>query len=120
LNGDESCVPLEKTGSPTVTNGPSLNNISCCAGLRSASVTAPTARRACTSCRFLRVDPAQLGRLNEMTENAEQRLLEAQDKGWLGEVAALEESLKHLRTRQAEAQRRLDQGTNPIATETAQ
>jgi hypothetical protein len=55
-----------------------------------------------------------------MTENAEQRLLEAQDKGWLGEVAALEESLKHLRTRQAEAQRRLDQGTNPIATETAQ
>ena len=77
-------------------------------------------REACTRCRFLRVDPAQLGRINEMTENAEQRLLEAQDKGWLGEVAALEESLKHLRTRQAEAQRRLDQGTNPIATETAQ
>ena len=75
---------------------------------------------ACTRCRFLRVDPAQLGRIDEMTENAEQRLVEAQDKGWLGEVAALEESLKHLRTRQAEAQRRLGESTNPFATETAQ
>jgi hypothetical protein len=75
---------------------------------------------ACTRCRFLRVDPAQLGRITEMTENAEQRLIEAQDKGWLGEVAALEESLKHLRTRQAEAQRRLEQGANPFAAETAQ
>ena len=75
---------------------------------------------ACTRCRFLRVDPAQLGRIDEMTENAEQRLVEAQDKGWLGEVAALEESLKHLRIRQAEAQHRLDQGTNPFAAETAQ
>jgi type II secretory pathway predicted ATPase ExeA len=65
------------------------------------------------------VDPAQLGRINEMTENAEQRLVEAQDKGWLG-VAALEESLKHLRTRQAEAQRRLGESTNPFASETAQ
>lgn len=36
---------------------------------------------ACTRCRFLRVDPAQLGRINEMTENAEQRLVEAQDNG---------------------------------------
>ena len=70
---------------------------------------------ACTRCRFLRVDPAQLGRIDEMTENAEQRLVEAQDNGWLGEVAALEESLKHLRTRQAEAQRRLAQGSNPFA-----
>ena len=75
---------------------------------------------ACTRCRFLRVDPAQLGRIDEMTENAEQRLVEAQDKGWLGEVAALEESLKHLRTRQVEAQRRLGESTNPFAAETAQ
>jgi hypothetical protein len=28
-------------------------------------------REACTRCRFLRVDPAQLGRLEEMTANAE-------------------------------------------------
>jgi Phage integrase family len=75
---------------------------------------------ACTRCRFLRVDPAQLGRINEMTENAEQRLVEARDRAWLGEVAALEESLKHLRTRQAEAEHRLAQGTNPFADQTRQ
>ena len=70
---------------------------------------------ACTRCRFLRVDPAQLGRIDEMTENAEQRLVEAKDRAWLGEVAALEESLKHLRTRQAEARQRLSHGSNPFA-----
>ena len=66
----------------------------------------------------MRVDPAQLGRIDEMSENAEQRLIEAKDEGWLGEVAALEESLKHLRTRQAEAQRRLTDGVNPFAAHT--
>jgi hypothetical protein len=66
----------------------------------------------------LRVDRAQLGGIDEMTDNAEQRLIEAKDKGWLGEVAALEESLNHLRTRQAEAQHRLLQDTNPFAAQT--
>ena len=61
---------------------------------------------ACTRCRFLRVDPAQLGRLEEMTANAEARLAEARDNVWLGEVAALEESLTHLRHRRAEAESR--------------
>jgi hypothetical protein len=70
--------------------------------------------------RFLRVDPAQLGRINEMTENAEQRLVEAKERAWLGEVAALEEGLKHLRARQAKAQRRLRQGINPFAAETGE
>ena len=59
---------------------------------------------ACTRCRFLRVDPAQLGRIDEMTANAEARLTEARDQVWLGEVAALEESLTHLRRRRAEAE----------------
>jgi integrase len=61
---------------------------------------------ACTRCRFLRIDPAQLGRLEDMTTNAEARLVEAWEKVWLGEVAALEESLSHLRRRRAEAQAR--------------
>lgn len=61
---------------------------------------------ACTRCRFLRVDPAQLGRIEEMTTNAEARLTEARDNVWLGEVAALEESLTHLRRRRAEAEAR--------------
>jgi hypothetical protein len=63
-------------------------------------------REACTRCRFLRVDPAQLGRIEEMTTNAEARLAEARDNVWLGEVAALEESLNHLRRRRAEADAR--------------
>ncbi|TCO33036.1 phage integrase family protein [Kribbella steppae] len=62
---------------------------------------------ACSRCRFLRVDPAQLPRIEEMTCNAEARLAEAQDRAWLGEVAALEESLKHLRQRRAEAENQL-------------
>lgn len=67
-----------------------------------------------TRYRFLRVDPAQLGRIDEMTENAKQRLIEAKDRAWLGEVAALEESIKHLRIRQSEAQQRLSHGSNPF------
>ena len=62
---------------------------------------------ACTRCRFLRVDPAQLPRIEEMTGNATARLADAKDRAWLGEVAALEESLKHLRHRRAEAEQQL-------------
>jgi integrase len=59
---------------------------------------------ACARCRFLQVDPAQLPRLEEMSVNAEARLEEARKHVWLGEVAALEESLVHLRLRRDEAQ----------------
>jgi hypothetical protein len=46
-------------------------------------------------------------RIEEMTANAAERLIEAKDRAWLGEVAALEESLKHLRQRRAEAESQL-------------
>ncbi|MDT5280813.1 MAG: hypothetical protein QOJ20_2008 [Mycobacterium sp.] len=49
-----------------------------------------------------------------MTTNAEDRLTEAHDKGWLGEVAALGENLKHLRKRGDEARQRLEQ-SDPFA-----
>lgn len=62
---------------------------------------------ACVKCRFLRVDPAQLPRIEEMTANATERLAEAKAQVWLGEVAALEDSLKHLRQRRVEANRQL-------------
>jgi hypothetical protein len=39
-----------------------------------------------------------------MTQNAEARLSEARDRVWLGEVAALEDSLHHLRQRRDEAE----------------
>jgi len=38
-----------------------------------------------------------------MTRNAEDRLSEARERVWLGEVAGLEDSLKHLRQRRQEA-----------------
>ena len=41
-----------------------------------------------------------------MTTNAEARLAEARDNVWLGEVAALEDSLTHLRRRRTEAEAR--------------
>lgn len=59
---------------------------------------------ACARCRFLRVDPAQLPRITDMINNTEERLDEARERTWLGEVAALEDSLQHLRRRQTEAQ----------------
>jgi hypothetical protein len=59
---------------------------------------------ACIKCRFLRVDPSQLPRIEEMTRNAEDRLSEARERVWLGEVAGLEDSLKHLRQRRQEAE----------------
>lgn len=60
---------------------------------------------ACIKCRFLQVDPAQAGRIEEMTVNAEERLEEARTHQWLGEVRALEENLIHLRKRREEAAR---------------
>lgn len=37
----------------------------------------------------------------------QERLAEARDRAWLGEVAALEESLKHLPQRRGEAEQQL-------------
>jgi hypothetical protein len=67
---------------------------------------------ACTRCRFLQVDPAQLPRIEDMTRNAQERLTEARDRAWLGEVAALEESLEHLRQRRDEAENQLQAVTD--------
>jgi Phage integrase family len=71
---------------------------------------------ACTRCRFLRVDPTQLPRIEEMTSNAEARLAEAKDRALLGEVAALEESLRHLRQRRTEAEQRLSTAGSTLAS----
>ena len=44
---------------------------------------------ACVRCPLLRVDPAQLPRLEEIHANLGNRLHEAREQGWLGEVAAI-------------------------------
>jgi hypothetical protein len=48
---------------------------------------------ACVRCPLLRVDPAQMPRLEEIRANLADRLQEAKDQGWLGEVAAIETTM---------------------------
>jgi integrase len=48
---------------------------------------------ACVRCPLLRVDPAQKPRLEEIHANLIDRLQEAKEQGWLGEVAAIETTL---------------------------
>jgi hypothetical protein len=57
---------------------------------------------ACVKCRFLAVDPAAAGRIQDMTANTCDRIREARDRGWLGELTALEDQLAALRGRAAE------------------
>jgi hypothetical protein len=48
---------------------------------------------ACVRCPLLRVDPDQLHRLQGIHANLVDRLHEAKEQGWLGEVAAIETTL---------------------------
>ena len=48
---------------------------------------------ACVRCPLLRVDPAQMPRLEEIRANLRDRLQEARQQRWLGEVAAIETTL---------------------------
>jgi hypothetical protein len=45
---------------------------------------------------MLRLDPAQEPRLLEIEANTRERLVEARRMQWLGEVAGLQESLRHI------------------------
>lgn len=51
------------------------------------------AANACIRCPVLRPDPEQMPRLEEIHANLLDRLQEAKEQGWLGEVAAIEASL---------------------------
>jgi hypothetical protein len=48
---------------------------------------------ACVRCPLLRVDPAQIPRLQGIHANLLDRLREAKEQGWLGEVAAIETTI---------------------------
>lgn len=50
-------------------------------------------REACVRCPLLRVDPTRLPRLEEIQVNLVDRLQEAKEQGWLGEVAAIETTI---------------------------
>jgi len=59
---------------------------------------------ACVRCPFLRLDPAQTPRLDIIEANTKSRITEARGHQWLGEVAALEESLRHIRAKRIQLQ----------------
>ncbi|MEU1217101.1 hypothetical protein ABZ424_32860 [Streptomyces sp. NPDC005790] len=54
---------------------------------------------------MLRLDLAQEPRLLEIEANTHQRLGEAQRRQWLGEVAELQESLRHITDKKKQAER---------------
>ncbi|MFC3960964.1 tyrosine-type recombinase/integrase [Nocardia jiangsuensis] len=54
---------------------------------------------ACVRCPFLRLDPTQAPRLDDMAANARDRLDHARDKQWLGEIDALQQTLRHIATK---------------------
>jgi hypothetical protein len=63
---------------------------------------------------MLRPDPAQLPRLVEIEINTRERLQEAHQMQWLGGVAGLQDSLRHIadKKRQAERLKQLADDTN--------
>lgn len=60
---------------------------------------------ACVRCPMLRLDPAQVPRLLQIETNTRERLDEARSMKWLGEVAALEESLRYIAEKKNQADR---------------
>jgi site-specific recombinase XerD len=60
---------------------------------------------ACVRCPMLRISLAQVPRLLQIEDNTQERLTEARRMQWLGEVAALEESLRHIAHKKRQAER---------------
>lgn len=64
---------------------------------------------ACVRCPMLRLDLTQVPRLLDIERNTQERLVEARDHQWLGEVSALQESLRHIAGKKQQAQQLQDQ-----------
>ncbi|MGB7979604.1 MAG: site-specific integrase [Candidatus Nanopelagicales bacterium] len=60
---------------------------------------------ACVRCPMLRPDPAQQHRLEEIIDNLADRLAEAHDRGWLGDVEGLQASLAAAQHKRIQMQR---------------
>ena len=48
---------------------------------------------ACLRCALLRPDPVQIDRLQDVIDNLEERITEAEQHGWLGDVEGLRATL---------------------------
>lgn len=60
---------------------------------------------ACVRCPMLRMSLKQVPRLLEIERNTHERLEEAHQMQWLGEVSALKESLRHIAAKKRQAER---------------
>ncbi len=60
---------------------------------------------ACVRCPMLRIDPAQIGRLDQIEADTHRLLAEAREHGWEGEAAGLEATLVHIADKRAQAER---------------
>ena len=65
----------------------------------------PARTRLHTRCPVLRLDLAKVPRLLQIETSTRERLDEAHRVQWLGEVAALEESLRHITDKKEQADR---------------
>ena len=59
----------------------------------------------CIRCPLLRIDPAQRGRLEEIRDNLQARITEAEREGWTGEAEGLRVSLAAATSKLAQADR---------------
>jgi integrase len=60
---------------------------------------------ACVRCPMLRPEPSRLPLLRELEHNLAERITEARQRTWLGEVAGLEQTLTALRAKKQHAER---------------
>ena len=66
---------------------------------------------ACVRCSLLRPDPTQRGRLEEIRDNLEARIIEAKQEGWLGEVEGLQVSYTGVKDKLAQVDATMKRGS---------
>lgn len=69
---------------------------------------------ACLRCSLLRPDPSQIERLTEIITNLSDRIDEAEDQGWLGEVDGLKISLAGAEAKLRQMTKQLDRRDEPV------
>lgn len=106
---DAPHVSARSTDSPPLRNRQSSGSTSASAGSHSEPAIAPTAHRASTNTLVSAADAAhrasQKQRLLQIESSTVDRLDEIRKMVWLGEVAALEESLRHIRHKRQQLER---------------
>jgi hypothetical protein len=69
---------------------------------------------ACIRCPMLRTEPSRLPLLRELEDNLTERIAEAQQRTWLGEVEGLRQTLIALRDKKQHAERLVHAGVTDV------